>query len=444
MKKYAVLFTVLVFSCSLSIAQNSGEVLKITLDDALRTALSDNLTVQIANQEITKQEYAKKGAYSSLFPQVDLTGSYQRTIEKQVMYMDVPGMSGGMKVGTDNTWSGGVTASMPLISAPLWKSLKISAYEVELAVEKARSSRIEMTDQVKRAFYGVLLAGDAYNVFKEAYDNAVQNYNDIKQKFDKGLVAEYDVIRANVNVKNAEPNMYDAENSLILAHWQLKVLMGVDLELNIECDGELADFENSLTEYYDLYASLDNNSDLNQLDIQYKQLEQTAKMQKANFLPSLNAQFSYQWMSMNNDFKIGHYRWDPYSTLGLSLKIPVFSGGKKRSDIKQTEISLKQLSKQRTEIERNLKLAIKQSTDQMNTCFKQYNAAKAGVSESEKGYAITMKRYETGEGTLLDVNDSQLSLTQARLNLNQSIYNYLIAKSTLEKTLGNTNENNNK
>ena len=161
-------------------------------------------------------------------------------------------------------------------------------------------------------------------------------------------------------------------------------------------------------------------------------------MQVAQYYPSLSMQFNYQWNSMNNDFRIGHYRWDPYSILGVNLTIPIFSGGKRYSDVKQTQISIQQLNDQRLDTERNLRLAVKQYTDQMNTCIKQYSAASAGVTEAEKSYVITMKRYETGEGTLLEINDAQLSLTQSQLNLNQSIYNYLVAKSSLEKTLGNT------
>lgn len=422
-------------------AQSSGpEVLKLTLNDALEIALSENPNIRIADQEITKQKYAKKGTYASLFPQIDFTGSYQRTIEKQTMYMDgVEGMSGGLKVGRDNNWSTGFTASMPLISVPLWKSLKISGYDVELAVEKARSSRIDMIDQVKRAFYGVLLARDAYGVYKQAYDNAVYNYNEIKQKYEQGLLAEYDLIRANVNVKNAEPNMYDAENSLILAHWQLKALLGLDLEGNVECMGNLSDFDETLiADFVSIDTSLMGNSTLKQLDIQYEQLEKTKQMQIAQYYPSLSLQFNYLWNSVNNNFKIRDYKWDPYSVVGVSLTIPIFSGGKRYSDVKQAQISQKQLNDQYLDTERNLRLAVKQYTDQMSTCIKQYSAASAGVGEAEKSYDITMKRYETGEGTLLEINDAQLSLTQAQLNLNQSIYNYLIAKSSLEKTLGNT------
>lgn len=413
------------------------DTLSLTLNQALEIALTENPTIRVADREITKQEYAKKGTYASLFPQIDFSASYQRTIEKQTMYMDVEGMSGGLKVGRDNLYSTGFTANMPIISVPLWKSLKISAYDVELSVEKARSSRIDMIDQVKQAFYNVMLARDAHGVFRQAYDNALFNYNEIERKYEQGLVAEYDLIRADVNVKNAEPNMYDAENSLILAHWHLKALIGIDLEMEIKCLGSLSDFKDSLfSDYVNTDISLAGNSDLRQLDLQYKQLKKTEQLQKAQYYPSLALQFSYMWNSMNNDFKFKDYKWDPYSVLGVSLTVPIFSGGKRYTDVKKTQITMKQLTDQRLNAERQLNVAAKQYKDQMSTCIKQYHAAKAGVEQSEKSYDITMKRYETGEGTMLEINDAQLSLTQSQLNLNQAIYNYLVAKSGLEKTMG--------
>lgn len=425
--------------CAGTLAQDT---LRITLDQALDIALSENLTIKVADREITKQGYARKGTYASLFPQIDFTGSYQRTIEKQTMYMDVEGMSGGLKVGRDNLYSTGFTASMPLISVPLWKSLRISGHDVEMSVEKARSSRIEMIDQVQQAFYGVLLARDAYTVFKQAYDNAVFNFTEIERKYEQGLLAEYDLIRANVNVKNAEPNMYDAENTLILAHWNLKALIGLDLEMEVECVGSLSEYENTiLPDYLRTTMSLEGNSDLRQLDLQHKQLKTLEQMQKAQYYPSLALQFSYMWNSMNNDFKFKDYKWDPYSVLGVSLTIPIFSGGKRYSDVKQTQVSILQLKDQRLNTERQLNVAAKQYRDQMSTCIKQYQAASAGVEQAEKSYAITMKRYETGEGTMLEINDAQLSLTQSQLNLNQSIYNYLVAKSALEKTMGTAVQN---
>lgn len=413
------------------------DTLSLTLDQALTIALSENPTIRVADREITRSDHTRRGTLASLFPQVDFSFSYQRTIEKQTMYMDVEGMSGGLKVGRDNNYSTGFTASMPLVSVPLWKSLQITAMDVDLSIEKARSSRIDLIDEVQKAYYNVLLARDACTVFKQAYDNALYNYNEIESKYGQGLVAEYDLIRASVNVKNAEPNLYDAENSLVLAHWHLKALIGVDLELEIKCVGNLVDFEDNLLlqpTHADVMPA--GNSTLRQMDMQARQLEKNLQLQRAQYYPSLSLQFNYLWNSMNNDFKISDYKWDPYSVLGISVSVPLFSGGKRLSEVKKAKLDMRQLADRRTDTERQLLVATRQFTDQMHTSIKQHIAAKAGVEQAEKSYDITMRRYETGEGTMLEINDAQLSLTQARLNLNQAIYNYLVARSSLEKTMG--------
>ena len=100
-----------------------------------------------------------------------------------------------------------------------------------------------------------------------------------------------------------------------------------------------------------------------------------------------------------------------------------------------------QMDLQRDDTKRNLQLAIKQYLDNMKTCVKQFDAAQKGVEQANKGYKIAQKRYDTGAGTLLEMNDAELALTQAKLNLNQSIYNYMVAKSDMEKVLGQEQTN---
>ena len=244
-KMMLVTFMVLPFLAARPVL--AQDTLKLDLGKALEIALSENPTVKVADKEIQKKKYARKGSYASLFPQISFAGDYNRTLKKQVMYMDfdmgdmgggslpegtdMSSMDEGFEVGRSNNWSLGFNASMPLVNASLWKSLSISALDVELAVEQARSSKIAMVNQVKKSFYAVLLASDSYRVFKQSYDNAMENYLDIKRKYEQGTVAEYDLIRADVTVKNTEPNLLQAENSLTLAKWQLKALLGMDLDL---------------------------------------------------------------------------------------------------------------------------------------------------------------------------------------------------------------------
>lgn len=433
------------------------DTLKLDLGKALEIALSENPTVKVADQEVQKRKYAKKGTYAALFPQVNFSGDYSRTLKKQVMYMDfdmgamggeaegslpdgmdMPSMDEGFEVGRSNNWNMGFNASMPLVNASLWKSLSISAMDVELAIEQARSSKLAMTSQVKKGFYAVLLANDSYRVFKQSYDNAVENYQDIQQKYEQGAVAEYDLIRADVTVKNTEPNLLQAENALAIAQWQLKALLGMDLELPIACEGELAEFKEDLFgDFLGTETHLDGNTDLRQLDLQAEQLRKTLTMQKFDFLPTLSLTGLYQWSAMNNDFKFKNYRWNPYSMIGVSLSVPLFTGGSRYNKIRQTRVSINQLSLQREDTERNLQLSVRQQKDNMQTCVKRFDAARKGVEQAERGYAISRKRYDTGAGTWLEMNDSELALTQAKLNLNQAIYDYMVAKAELEKILGN-------
>ena len=453
----------------------------LTLNDALQIALSENVAVKVADKEIQRTEYAKKGTYASLFPQINASGAYQRTIKKQMMYMDsdsgsddeggglgmlsslLPyivrinelsenaGMdpvkiesggsssnSGGFAVGRWNTYNYGVSASMPIVNAQLWESLKISGQSVDLAVEKARSSRLDMVTQVKQAYYAVLLAKEAFNVYKDVYENAVDNFAQTEKRYNAQKASELEYTRAKSTVAAAIPNVYNAESSVILALWQLKAVMGIELERNIDVSGSLDEFSKEM--FRDINEnrdpSLEYNTTMRQLEIQAEQLATTVRMQKAAYLPTLAASFSYSMIAMTNDFKFSEYQWSPYSYVGVSLSIPIFSGGKRHNDVRQAKVQAAQLDLQMVETERQLKIAIRQYLNTMETNMKSYNSAAEAVALAQKAYDIAAKSYKVGKSTITELNDAQLTLTQASLAQSQAVYNFVVAKSNLEKTLG--------
>jgi outer membrane protein TolC len=243
-----------------------------------------------------------------------------------------------------------------------------------------------------------------------------------------------------VLVNNIEVNLIEAENSVKLAQWRLKALMGMDLDINIDCAGSLADYQSQLYgDYLSTDTSLADNSDLAQLELQTKLLNQTIKLRKLDYVPTLTAAFLYQWNAMDNSFKFSQYQWNPYSMVGVTLTVPIFSGGSRYYKIKESNMTLEQLKLQREDVERGLNLVVRQSMDQMSTCIKKFSAAQRSVEQAEKGYLISQKRYDTGAGTLLELNDAELALTQSRLNYNQAIYEYVVAKSNLDKIAGRQN-----
>lgn len=421
-----------------STVQRQSEVLTLSLEEALQIAMSESPTIKIADQEIEIKRYAKQGTYASLYPQIDATGSYQRVIAKQTMSMDFGGQTQSIKVGSDNSFNGGLTAGMPIINAQLWTSLRISALDVELAVEKARSSRLDMVEQVTQAYYTVLLAKESYNVYKSVYDNAVHNNKNIKKRYEVGSVSEFDMISSNVSVQNAEPNVIAAENSVVLALWQLKALLGIDLERNIDVSGSLKDYEASMAQAYAISNyDLTDNSTLKQLDIQEQQLEKALRLTKMANVPSLSVNAAYLYTALGNDGKFFKKEaWNPYSYAGLALNIPIFAGNSRRAATRQARLNLANLQLQRENVERQLRVAMVNNLNSMDTSIRQFGSSAATVAQAQRGYEIAVKRYEVGSGTLVEIDNSQLALTQAELQRNQSIYNFLNSKVALDKILG--------
>ena len=450
----------------LEAADSSDVPVVITLDQALQIALSENIAVKVADKEIERTKYAKRGTYAALFPQIDGSGSYQRTIKRQVVYFDGNPMAGlggsssgsgstsgtgsgsegstssskggGIEMGRLNTMSFGVSAAMPIINAQLWESVKITGMDVELAVEKARSSRLNMVSQVKNAYYAVLFAKEAFDVYREVYENALNNYYETEKKYNVQKATELDMARAKTNVANAIPNVYNAESSVMLSLWQLKAVMGVDLEMNIDVVGSINDYAGMLE--YDTAQhneiSLESNSTMKQLAIQAEELARSIRLKQYAYIPTLSLAFNFSGNTMFNDVPSSQWNWTPYSTVGLSLQIPIFSGLKRMNDVKQARNQYQQMQYNITDTERNLKIAIRQSLNTMDTNVKSYSAAEEAVDAAQKAYNIASKSYEVGRATLTDLNDAQLALTQAKLSQSQAIYNFVVAKTSLEQNLG--------
>ena len=295
-----------------------------------------------------------------------------------------------------------------------------------------------MVTQVKNAYFGTLMAKEAFNVYKEVYENAMKNYEETQKKFSSQKASEMDVLRAKTSVANAIPNVYNAESSVILALWQLKAVLGVELDMNIDVAGCLEDYSHQM--FYDIHQhdsiSVDHNTTMKQLAIQAEQLAENIKIQQYANIPSLAMMFNFSMNAMTNDFNFSEYKWTPYSYVGFSLNIPIFAGGKRYHQIRQARNQYEQVKLQTVNTERQLKIAIRQSLNTMETNMKSYYAAKDAVAAAQKGYDITSMAYQVGRSTLVELNDAQLALTQARLAESQAIYNFVTAKAQLEQTIG--------
>ncbi len=457
----ALAVSMVVCVSSTAIAQDyPTDTLTLSLDQCIAIALDKNPTIKVADMEIKRVDYSKKETIGQLLPTIDFGVTYNRTIEKQTMYMDMGSLSKGstssdesttestetstssgatgIKMGRDNSWSTGFSASVPLIAPQLWKTLKLSDSQILQNIESARASRLSLINQVKSAYYALLLAIDSRNVIQDSYDNAVFNAEVYEKKYKVGAASEYDVLRTQVAIKNTEPELLQADISIKQARLQLAILMGMDVAIPINPTTKLADYEKDM--YGNTLAidrSIDSNTDLRMLDLQTRSLKDALAVQKMSLLPTLALTFNYNWTSMSNGNALRNFRWTPYSILGLTLNIPIFSGGQKYNRIKQADIQVKEMTWQRENLERSVRMQVDLAIDNIEMNVKQIASNAESVAQADKAHDIMERSFEIGAASYLDLRDSQLALTRARLAYYSAIYNYLIANSELELLLGN-------
>jgi outer membrane protein TolC len=210
--------------------------------------------------------------------------------------------------------------------------------------------------------------------------------------------------------------------------------MGIDLATELDVEGALSDYSNEMVpSLVNDTVSFDNNTNLLQLRLQDEMLSRTIKMTKFQYIPTLAAQFSYNYMAMGDTFDMN---WNPYSVVALSLNIPIFDGFSKHNNIRQYKKTQDILRLNMEDVERNLNIALENYRDKMNTSVKRYTAAEATLEMAQKSYNISEKMYEVGKATLVELNDAQLALTQAQLTMSQAIYQYMTNKAAIDELMG--------
>lgn len=417
------------------------EILELDLATALTIAHDNNPTIKIAELEIERVDYSKKEALGNLLPSLSASGQYTNNIMKSVMFMpeSFSAMMGGqkyMEIGYKNSYTATVSAALPLVNFSLWEQIKSKQNEIDLIIEKARASKIDMTKQVKDAYFAVLLAKNSLNVLERSINNAKETLKTTKASYEQGVVSEYDYIRAQVQVNNLNPTYISAKNGLDLAILQLKMILSLPTEQEIELKENLEDFSNRVTEINLSENTAEENSDLRQLDLNIISLQNSLRLVNSQHLPSLSAFGQYSYLTQAEDYNFADYNWVGSAAIGLQLNIPIFNGRTVVNKAKQIKISLQELQLQKEYLKEGVDLQIQAAINNMKAAKEQLEANKDAIKQAERGYEIAKVRYQTGAGTILELNDSELSMTQANLTYQQSLYDYLIAQTNLEKVLG--------
>lgn len=426
-----------------------NDTLILTLDDAVQLALQKNREIKVAALEVEKSHKKIKEVRGNLLFSIDATGQYTRNIKKPVIFLP-PGTpfsppGGGpaiLEIGYNNSYTGSISASLPIFMKSIYDGLKLAKENLQLSRESYRESEINTVANVKKAFYTVLLTRNLRDFMRMSLKDAEENLENVRKMHQRGLVADYDLIKAEVQVENLRPNVIQAEDNYKLALDALKVAIGLNSEQKIEVQGKLIykgiSHIPSLEEA--IQKLLSNNPTLMKLNWQSKITKTNISLAKSEFYPSLVAFANYQYQTQANDFKFSDYFWVKTSLIGLQLQIPLFHGLSRVAKVQQAELTHRQVLEQQDEINEKLKTQLQSILYKIKQAKKRIEVQQKSIHQAELGYQIASSRYKNGLGTQLEVNDAEVALTQARFNFAKAIYDFLIAQTEYEQLIGENNK----
>lgn len=428
--------------------------MRLTLDEALDLALSENPTIKVAELEVQRFDYVKRQTWGNLIPQISVGGTYSRSIVKQ-------SMAKGISFGADNTLTAQGDVSWALFAPQVYRTLKLNDTQMAAAVESARSSRIALVSEVKKAFYNILLAEQSIGVLRESEATVQRTVSDTELQYNNGLASEYDLLTAQVQLSNIRPSILQTENSIKIAKLLLKMYLSIPENVEVEVVGELDAMRDQVLAGTDgLTVEVTENSDLKTLELQEELLKRQLKVANAGRWPTVAAFFSATYTGNDMDMsQLGalagagsgegsggassgdvldsnKFWWQHPISAGLQVSIPLFAGLTKMNKSREIKNQIAQIGIQRSYTRQQIDVQVRSALNDLLTARETMYAQEQTVAQAMKAYSISDTRYRAGAGTILELNSAQLAHTQAQLNFSQAIYDYLSAKAEYDRIIG--------
>jgi outer membrane protein TolC len=388
----------------------------------------------------------------------------------------------GLSFGADNTITATANLTIPLFAPAVYASLKLNRTQMEAAVEAARSSKINLVSEVKKTYYGILLAEQSLEVLLASEETIKQTVDNTQAMFDSGLASEYDLLTAEVQLSNLQPTIIQTRNSINISKMLLRMYLSIPQEVQVNVNGTLDSYTDMVVNVRKNYVTdISDNSELRNLDIQERMLQQQVKLLNTQRMPTIaafgsvtltgNDMGSINFMSSMGDTPdinpgdypnlslgqltdIGKYLgnlmgggksnapaptgfwWQNPVTLGVQMSIPIFAGNTNVNRVRQTRNSLAQLDIQRDYLMESITMQMQSSLNNIMAAREKVSANQKTVAQAQKAYDISESRYNAGAGTILELNSAHLALTQAQLNHSQAIYDFLAAEAEHVRVIG--------
>lgn len=422
---------------------NAQEVKTLNLKEVLQYALENKAEAKKAKLLVENSEYKIQEVRSRALPQISANGSlnYNPILQTTVIDGDnfgAPGTTIQAAFGQKWNSGAGVSLSQTLFDQSVFTGLKAAKSTREFYQINEQLTEEQVIERVANAYYQVYVQQQRLIVV----DNNLKNTNKVKTiikgQFDNGLAKKIDLDRISVRVNNINSMRQQILNAITLQENALKFYIGMPMENKIIIPKTAFEVTPQ-----DLMSSADvtNRTEYLLLKKQEQLLTLQKKSFQASYYPTLSLSGSYNYIGQGPEVPLfatpenGVY-WSDYASIGLSLRVPIFSGFGTRARVRQADNSLKSIQVDIDDTKLALDLAFENSKKQIENSLITIANQKENAQLAQDVLNNTNNNYAQGLASLTDLLDAENALVEAQNNYTSAILDYKLAEIQLIKSKG--------
>ncbi len=402
----------------------------LTLDACIAIALEAQPSIQATLYDYAAARARVREAFSPLLPQLAGTATATRSNSTVLTTSTATGRTVAVVVSRQpaDTFLAQVQLSQLLFDfGKTLAATQVARKLAEVSAEGVELQRQLITLTVKEAYTNILLAQRLIRVQEQALERAELNLSSAKGFVDVGTQPLSTAVRAEVDVANAKVDLINARNALRTARVALNTAMAVDASAQTEIKDNL-EYEPTTIDRAALRAeAIRQSPEYRQARLQSSAAEAGVQAASRNFLPNISGTGSYGGTQLD---------LNPTWSLGLAFTWNIFDGGNRVAAYDEAKANLGAASARVKVAELTLIQNLEQAEIAVEAAQERIQAARVLIASSQENFRLAQGRFDVGVGTILELTDAQLALTQASNTEAQALADYRIALAQLDRAAG--------
>jgi outer membrane protein TolC len=413
----------------------------LTLDEAIAAGLETSPGLHASRMKVESSAAKSREIAAARLPSVKFGGGYTRLSEVPPFEVTLPISPNPIVVSQNyfNNFNLRLGVQQPLFTGFRLQAGEGSARMLERSAgQDLEKDRADFIFAVKSAYWGLARAREFETVIDETIRQVQEHLKDVRAFFEQGLLTKNDVLRAELELSNAEIIRIDARNAAEVALTSLDSLIGLPLDTDVALTTSAESQAARIPAAADTPAGAvpADRPDLRAAEFRIKASELTVKTARAGFYPQVVLSGNYYYLRPNARFMPARDEFKGTWDVSLSVSFDIWNWGQTKNQTEQAKAQLAQARDARKLLEDQAVLEVTQSRLSLARARDKVRVAGQAVGQAEENFRVTRDRFKQGVALNTDVLDADVALLQARLNRTQAAIDLVLAQARLEKALG--------